>query len=65
MYKLKFGFQGRPAGALVYDRNSWDYGLASDDSRLTGILHVTVTDNENGDPPGFTIPKGYLEEVST
>lgn len=51
------------AGAMVYDIKGWDYGLASDDTRLTGIEHVSVTLNADGDYPFFTVPRQDLEEV--
>lgn len=51
------------AGDAVYDQRGHDYGLASDDTRITGIEHVTVTLNENGDYPGFTVPKHHLIKV--
>ncbi len=52
------------AGSIVYRQRGWDYGLASDDTRATGVEHVSVTLNEDGDYPGFTIPLRDLEEVS-
>ena len=50
-------------GDYVYDQKGYDYGLASDDTRMTGVEHVTVTLNENGDYPGFTIPRNHLAEA--
>lgn len=32
-----------------------DYGVANEDSRYTGIEHISLSKNENG-MPGFTIP---------
>jgi hypothetical protein len=51
-------------GDIVYDQKGYDYGLSSDDTRATGIEHVTVTMNENGDYPGFTIPRNHLAVAS-
>lgn len=50
-------------GTIVYDSAKHDYGLSSDDTRMTGIYHVSVTLNEDGDYPFFTIPFVDLEEV--
>lgn len=50
-------------GDFVYKQKYHDYGLASDDTRMTGIEHVSVTLNENGDYPGFTIPRSHLAEA--
>jgi hypothetical protein len=54
---------GQPAGTIVYDLRGYDYGLASDDSRATGIEHVSVTLNADGDYPSFTIRKSFLEQL--
>ena len=48
---------------IVYDSVKHDYGLASDDTRITGIEHVSVTFKEDGDYPFFTIPRADLQEV--
>lgn len=50
-------------GDEVYELHGYDLGLASDDTRATGIKHITVTKNENGDYPGFTIPLIDLEVI--
>lgn len=50
------------AGDVVYTSKGYDYGLASDDTRLTGIEHVSVTLNENGDYPSFTVPRADLKQ---
>lgn len=50
-------------GDIVYGCKYYDYGLSSDDSRRTGIEHVSVTFNENGDYPTFTIPEAALERL--
>lgn len=64
-YRLKVPYNNLPIGTLVYERNSWDYGLASDDTRFTGVEHISVTLKSNGDYPGFTIPKQDLEELKS
>lgn len=49
------------AGSIVYSLRGHDYGLASDDTRMTGIEHVSVTLKPDGDYPSFTIPRADLE----
>lgn len=51
------------AGTTVYSPRGWDYGLANDDTRATGVEHVSVTLNSEGDPPSFTIPRADLEPL--
>lgn len=53
-----------PEGTLVYDSAKYDYGCSSDDTRITGVKHISVTFKENGDYPFFTIPKYILEEIN-
>lgn len=54
---------GHPAGTIVYSLRGWDYGLASDDTRHTGIEHVSVTLKPDGDYPSFTIQRNSLEKI--
>lgn len=54
---------GVPAGSIVYDCDKYDYGLAYDDTRHTGIEHVFVTMQSDGGYPGFTCPSGDLVPV--
>lgn len=63
-YKLKSDRFEHKAGTIVYSQTGWDYGLANDDSRATGIEHKTVTLNADGDYPGFTVPVFDLEEIA-
>lgn len=49
------------AGSTIYSINGWDYGLAKDDTRMTGVEHVSVTLNSDGSSPFFTIPRADLE----
>ncbi|MNE36165.1 hypothetical protein D3C80_1299660 [compost metagenome] len=51
------------AGTIVYGFTKCDYGLASDDTRITGIEHRSVTLNSEGDYPSFTHPVNKLEEI--
>ncbi|QIN99728.1 hypothetical protein bastian_115 [Salmonella phage bastian] len=55
--------KGEHAGQTVYSLKFHDYGLASDDTRYTGIEHTSVTLDETGDYPSFTIPKDFLKEI--
>lgn len=48
------------AGTAVYSCKYHDYGLASDDSRITGIPHASVTLSPDGDYPFFTVPERDL-----
>lgn len=52
------------AGTTVYSIKGWDYGLASDDTRMTGVEHVSVTLKPDGDYPSFTIPRSHLEKIA-
>ena len=52
-----------PAGTICYDLMKHDYGLASDDTRLTGVPHVSVTLDPEGGYPSFTIVAADLEEI--
>jgi hypothetical protein len=51
-------------GDVVYEQTGYDYGLANDDTRYTGIPHQTVTYNPDGSYPGSTIPTSALEEIT-
>lgn len=51
------------AGDFVYAFWGCDYGLANDDSRMTGIEHTSVTKNADGSFPAFTIPVRDLIKV--
>lgn len=50
-------------GDTVYEHLGHDYGCSRDDTMYTGIEHISVTLNEDGDYPFFTIPKAHLNEV--
>lgn len=51
------------AGTIVYRCKGYDYGCASDDTRMTGIEHKSFTLSETGDYPFFTVPLTDVEEV--
>lgn len=50
-------------GDLVFSSSGYDYGMASDDTAMTGIQHISVTTKRSGAYPTFTIPLRDLEEV--
>lgn len=64
-YKMKAATSsmGYPVGTIVYRVGGHDYGCAGEDTRHTGIEHVSVTLDPDGGYPFFTIPKRDLEEV--
>lgn len=43
------------AGTEVYACAKHDYGLSSDDTRATGVEHISVTLEPDGDWPSFTV----------
>jgi hypothetical protein len=49
------------AGTVVYSCSGYDYGLARDDTAITGIEHASVTLKRSGGYPSFTIPLEDLE----
>ncbi len=51
------------AGTVVYDIRGWDYGLASDDTRMTGVQHVSVTLDEDGGYPSFTVREDHIQKL--
>lgn len=51
-----------PAGSTVYQYTGYDYGLAKDDTQITGWQHMSVTLNRDGSTPFFTIPVKDLDE---
>ena len=61
-YKLKEDSGGYEKGTEVYSLNGYDYGLASDDTRMTGVQHISVTLKSDGDYPSFTVATHKLEK---
>jgi len=49
------------AGDIVYDCAGHDYGVSNDDTRFTGVKHVSVTINKDGNYPFFTVPESSLK----
>jgi len=64
MYELKFDRFGHKAGTIVYDPRVYDYNLARDDSRYTGIEHISVTLDPSGGYPVFSVARHDVEPVS-
>ena len=60
-YTLKKDRFDHKAGTIVYPLKGCDYGLASDDSRVTGVPHRSVTLSPDGDYPSFTVPTYDLQ----
>lgn len=50
-------------GSVVYSPRMHDYGIANDDTRSTGIQHVSVTLEPDGGYPVFTIPEKDLKRL--
>jgi hypothetical protein len=53
-----------PAGTICYGLMMHDYGLASDDTRITGVPHVSVTLDPDGGYPSFTVVAADLEKIN-
>ena len=51
------------AGTIVFKTRRNDFGCAVDDSRIEGVEHMSVTLNEDGDYPFFTVPVSGLKEI--
>jgi hypothetical protein len=51
------------AGTIVYKLRKNDFGAAKDDSKHTGIKHISVTYDPEGKYPFFTIPEQDLELI--
>lgn len=49
------------AGDTVYRCVGHDYGGASDDTRITGAPHMSVTLDPDGGYPFFTVPVADLD----
>jgi hypothetical protein len=45
-----------PAGSIIYRAKGYDYGLSSDDARMTGKPHTSMTLEPSGNYPSFTVP---------
>lgn len=63
-YTLKTARFEHSAGTTVYLASQFDYGLARDDTNHTGVQHVSVTLNPEGDYPFFTVPEQDLLKIA-
>jgi len=66
-YRMKKDATTEPkatAGTIVYACAHHDYGLSRDDTRITGVPHISVTLNPDGYYPFFTVPEDSVEEVA-
>ena len=50
-------------GRTVYKCAKHDYGCASDDTRITGRQHISLSLKEDGDYPFFTHPYKDLKQL--
>lgn len=50
-------------GTTVFKCLKHDYGCANDDTRNTGIRHISLTLNSSGDYPFFTAPESAIEAL--
>jgi hypothetical protein len=50
-------------GTIAYKSAKHDYGLAGDDTRITGVEHISLSLKEDGDYPFFTHPLHLLKEI--
>lgn len=50
-------------GTTAYGLAFHDYGLARDDTNNTGVEHMSITLDPDGNYPGFTHPRHMLQEV--
>ena len=49
------------AGTTVHSLRGYDYGLAADDTQITGHQHISVTLNEDGTYPSFTVRRDQIK----
>jgi hypothetical protein len=50
-------------GRTVYKCAKHDYGCASDDTRITGVQHISLSLTSDGDYPFFTHPLKLLKPL--
>ena len=62
-FKLTEDRFGHKKGLIVYEFLQNDYGIVRDDSVITGIHHIAVTESIENDYPFFSIPEEHLEEI--
>jgi hypothetical protein len=62
-YKLIEEHAGVSAGSIVFKSTVYDYGLAAEDTKDTGIMHVSVSQKKDGCYPLITVPVYKLERA--
>lgn len=50
-----------PAGTVCYEFHGHDYGCAREDTEATRIPHISMTLNEDGSGPFFTVATNQLD----
>lgn len=50
-------------GTVLYECMKYDYGLSSEDTYRSGYVHFSLTEDENGDYPFFTVPEHRVKLV--
>lgn len=50
-------------GSTIFECIKPDYGGASDDTQITGVEHISVTDDPDGGYPYFTISVFDIQEL--
>lgn len=50
-------------GTIVYKCAKHDYGVASDDTLMSGVQHISLSLKSDGDYPFFSHPLRELEKV--
>jgi hypothetical protein len=62
-FKLLKEHDGHAPGTIIYRAKGYDYGLAADDTRMTGKPHSSMTMEPSGDYPSFTVPDDEFEAL--
>ncbi len=65
MLKDSTSDQELKAGTIVYSCVMHDYGMAGDDTRLTGEPRISVTLKSDGGYPFFTVAERDVEQVAS
>lgn len=61
--KLKRERFGHSAGTEVFLCEKHDYGIARDDTNMTGVTHFSVSLKPDGDYPFFTVSEDDIERT--
>ena len=60
IYRLKCERLGLPKGTELMVSEEWDYGVAHEDTLITGIKHLSMIPKRGG--PTITVTKDMVEE---